>query len=162
MFWDLLPLALGSAAYPTLLAMVVIILGRDSPRRLLTAYLAGALLVSIGAGLGIVAALEGGHVVGGSDHTVGPGVDVGIGLLALVLFWIMLTDRDRGLRERRARKKAAKEASGEKRDPWSQRILDRGSVPLIFGLRSRSTCRARCTSSRSRTSPPPIRAPRLT
>jgi hypothetical protein len=36
-FLDLLPMALWSAFYPTLLAMVVLILARPNPRRLLIA-----------------------------------------------------------------------------------------------------------------------------
>ena len=35
-----------------------------------------------------------------------------MGLLALGLFWVLLTGRDRGLRERRARKKAARFSQG--------------------------------------------------
>ena len=98
MFLELLPLALAAAAYPTLIAMVVVILGRDNPRLLLTAYLAGALFISVAAGCAIVAALTAGHAVGGSNDSVGPGADIVIGLLALVLLWVLLTDRDRGLR----------------------------------------------------------------
>jgi hypothetical protein len=39
---ELLPLALGSAPYPALLAVVIVILTQPNPRRLLGAYLAGA------------------------------------------------------------------------------------------------------------------------
>jgi len=133
-FWNLLPLALGSAAYPTLLTMVVIIIGRENARRLLTAYVLGGLLVSIAAGFLVVKALDAGHVVGGSDHTVGPGVDIVVGLLALLLFWILLTNRDAPIRERRAAKKAAKANDKDDRDPWSKRILEGGSVKLVFVL----------------------------
>jgi hypothetical protein len=129
---DLLPLALGSALYPTLLAMVVLILRRDEPRRILAAYLAGALLVSIGVGLLVVRALDAGKAVGGSDHTIGPGVDIGAGLVAVVLFWVLFTDRDRGVRERRRRKKEAKADSD--RDPWSHRLLARDSILLTFAV----------------------------
>jgi hypothetical protein len=129
---DLLPLALGSALYPTLLAMVVLILRRDEPRRILAAYLAGAMLTSIGVGLLVVRALEAGKVVGGSDHTVGPGVDIGAGLVAALVLWMLLTDRDRAVRERRRRKKEAK--AGGDRQPWSHRILARDSVLLTFGV----------------------------
>jgi hypothetical protein len=128
---ELLPLAVVAALYPPILAMVVVILARPSPRNLLLAYVLGALLASIAAGLAIVAALNAGNVVGGSDRTVNPAVDIGAGLGALFVAWIMITDRDRQLRERRAQRKAQK-ADG--RDPWSRRALERDSLRLTFLL----------------------------
>jgi Sap, sulfolipid-1-addressing protein len=127
---DLLPLAIGSAVYPTLLAMVVLILQRPDPRRILAAYLAGAMVTSLTFGFVVVAALRAGKVVGGSDRTLGPGVDVAVGLIALLLLWVLLTERDRPIRERRRVKKEAKADDGE--DPWSERLLARNSLVLTF------------------------------
>jgi hypothetical protein len=129
---DLLPMACASAIYPSLLAAVVLIMGQPNPRRLLSAYLAGALLVSIGAGLIIVFALDAGDVASGSEDRFGPGVDVAIGGIALLLFWVLLTDRDRRLKERRVERRPPKADDG--RDPWSRRILTRGSLKLTFLL----------------------------
>jgi hypothetical protein len=128
---ELLPLALAAAAYPPILAMVVVILARPNPRNLLLAYVLGALLASIAAGLAIVAALDAGNIVGSSDRTVNPAVNIATGLVALFIAWILFTDRDRQLRERRARRKAEK-ADG--RDPWSRRVLERDSLRLTFIL----------------------------
>jgi hypothetical protein len=50
MLVEILPLAIGSAIYPTLLAMVVIILGQPNPRRLLAAYFCGGMLASLTVG----------------------------------------------------------------------------------------------------------------
>ena len=125
---EILPLALGSALYPTLLAMVVLILRRDDPRRILAAYLAGALVTSLTVGAIVIGALNAGKVVGGSDHTVGPGVDIAGGLLALLLFFVLRTHRDRALRERRLRRKAAK----DDKTPLSQRVLERESLVMTF------------------------------
>lgn len=130
MVLELLPLALGSAAYPALLAIVVILLGRPNPRRLLLGYLCGALVTSVTSGMVIVSALQAGHVVGGSDHTFGPVINFVGAALALVVLWVILTDRDRRLQERRRRKKEAREQEG--RDPWSRRVLSRDSVWLTF------------------------------
>jgi hypothetical protein len=127
---ELLPLAIGSAAYPTLLAMVVLILGRPNPRRILAAYLAGGMAASVIVGFVVVKSLKAGNVVGGSDRTVGPGVDVAIGLIALVLFWVLLTNRDAGFRERRAAKKEAKAADAK--ESWTSRALSGGSLKLMF------------------------------
>jgi hypothetical protein len=129
---DLLPMACASAIYPSLLAAVVLIMGQPNPRRLLSAYLAGALLISIGTGLVIVFGLNASDVATGSEDRFGPGFDVVIGLVALVLFWVLLTDRDRRLRERRARRRAEQPDDG--RDPWTRRILTRGSLKLTFVL----------------------------
>jgi hypothetical protein len=128
---ELIPLALAAALYPPILAIVVVILARPKPRNLLLAYVVGALLVSTLAGLAIVAALNAGNVVGGSDHTVNPAVDIAAGLGALFVAWIMFTDRDRQLRERRARRQAER-ADG--RDPWSRRMLERDSMRMAFLL----------------------------
>ena len=120
-----------AAIYPPILALVVVILARPNPRNLLLAYVVGAFLVSTLAGLGIVAALNAGNVVGGSDHTINPAVDIAGGVVALFVAWILLTDRDRQLRERRARRKSEK---SDGRDPWSRRMLERDSMRTTFLL----------------------------
>jgi hypothetical protein len=87
---ELIPLALAAALYPPILALVVVILARPNPRNLLLAYVAGALLVSTLAGLAIVATLNAGNVVGGSDHTIDPTVDIAGGAASLFVAWILL------------------------------------------------------------------------
>src|SRR3954453_11719059 len=99
-FLGLLPMALWSAFYPRLLAIVVIILGRPRPRRLLLAYYSCALIMSFTAAGGLFTLFKAGRDVGISDRAVGPAVDLAIGLPVLVLFWVLLTDRDRPIRER--------------------------------------------------------------
>lgn len=128
---DVIPLAFLSAVYPTLLAVVVLVLQRPDPRRLLGAYLAGAMLTSMVVGYAIVTALEAGHVVGGGDHTVGPGMNLAGGAIALLLVWFLVSDWGR---ERRERVKARREAKQAKREgpPWSERVIRRGSVRLTF------------------------------
>jgi hypothetical protein len=137
-FLDLLPMALWSAFYPALLAMVVLILARSNARRLLIAYYVGGLMISFIAGALILEAFKAGHAVGASNRSVSPGVDIFAGLLALVLFWVLLTDRDRPLRERRERRKEAKAAkkaeTGDNREPWSRRVLERESLGLTFAI----------------------------
>jgi Sap, sulfolipid-1-addressing protein len=137
-FLDLLPMALWSAFYPTLLAIVVIILGRPRPRPLLLAYYFGGLTMSFTAAAVLITVFKAGRDVGVSDRALGPGVDFAIGLLVLVLFWVLLTDRDRPLRERRAARKTAKAANRpepeDEREPWSRRLLDRDSLGLTFAV----------------------------
>jgi hypothetical protein len=128
---QLLPLALGSAVYPTLLAVVILILTQPNPRRLLAAYLAGGMLASLTIGLVIVAGLNSGHVLnGGSGRTINPAVDLAVGLLLLVLLYALLSGRDRRFTERRERKRAERADSGK--EPWSDRVLQRQSLVLTF------------------------------
>lgn len=128
---DIIPLAFLSALYPTLLAVVVLVLQRPDPRRLLAAYLAGALITSMAAGCAIVFALRGGNVVGGSDSTVGPGVNLAGGAIALFLVWLLISDWGRERGERMKARREARAARSEK-EPWSQRVVQHGSVPLTF------------------------------
>jgi len=128
---ELLPLALGSAVYPTLLAVVILILTQPNPRRLLAAYLAGAVLTSLTVGLIIVSGLKSGDVLNGSSgHSLNPAIDLAVGLLLFVLLYVLLSGRDRRFVERRQRKKAEKAKSNK--EPLSDRILARQSIILTF------------------------------
>ena len=124
-------MALLSAVYPTLLAVVVLILTQPNPRRLLAAYLAGAMLTSLTIGLVIVGGLSSGDVLNGSSgRTINPAVDLAVGLLLFGLLYVLLSGRDRRFVERRQRKKAERAASSK--EPWSDRVLARQSILLTF------------------------------
>src|SRR5213079_1428808 len=82
---DVLLLALYAALYPTLLAAVVILLSQPRRLRLLSAYLAGGMVISIGLGLAIVAALQGSHTIKTNRSTLSWGADLAIGGLALLV-----------------------------------------------------------------------------
>lgn len=125
---QLLILALEAALYPTLLAAVVILLTLDRPVRLLAAYLAGGLTISIGLGIVIVEALGG--TVDSSSSTTSVSVDLAVGGLALLIAVVLATHTDERLRGRRS--KAPKPKPEEEHEPWSERILSRGSTPLVF------------------------------
>ena len=132
-FLDLLPLALWSALYPTLLAMVLLIMQRPSPRRMLIIYYAGGLVASFTAAALLIGAFRAGRSLGASDHTVGPGVDIAVGLMALAIFWVLVSGRDRGFRERRAHKREARSPDHAK-EPWSRRMMERDSTALTFAV----------------------------
>jgi hypothetical protein len=119
--------------YPALLAMVVLILSRPNPQRLLAAYLAGGMLTSIVVGMVVVSSLKTGHVVNGSDRTVNPVVDLAVALFAFVLLWVLLTGRDRTFRAWRARRHERPAAEAAK-DSWWQRVLRRDSILLTFAI----------------------------
>ena len=132
---EILVLALYAALYPTLLAVVVILLAQARPRRLLTVYVVGGMSVSIGAGLLVVFALSGSGLL---DHGESSGLswkgDLTIGGLALLAAVALARRADERVRERRRRRKGAKHKAEDKHEePWSQRILARGSTPVVLG-----------------------------
>jgi hypothetical protein len=127
---QLLVLALYAALYPTLLAAVLILLSQPRRLTLLATYLIGGLTISVGLGLAIVLALGG--AVHSSKSTLSRGADLAIGGLALLVAVALSVRADQRLGERRRAKRPPKPERA-KRDPWSQRVLARGSVPIVFG-----------------------------
>jgi hypothetical protein len=116
---------------PTLLAAVTVMMLMPNPKRLMLGYLLGALTTSITAGLLIVFSLHG----SGSEstaHTMGPIEDIVVGLVALLVAYVLASDRDAGLQERRRRRKEAKEAKTEKKESLPERLLGRGSPRITF------------------------------
>lgn len=138
----LLVLAFEAAIYPTLLAAVVILLTLERPARLIAAYLAGGLTISIGLGCLIVFALDGSNAVDDEQSLLSWTADLAIGGLAMLAAVALATHQDERWRARRRARRARsgrapetereEEAAAAKREPWSQRILARGSVPIVF------------------------------
>jgi len=137
---SLLVLAFEAALYPTLLAAVVILLSTERPVRLIAAYLAGGMTISVGLGVVIVLALDGSSALSnGSGSVLSWTADLAVGGLALLAAVALATHADERWRaRRRARLEAAgraaprDEAVEAKGEPWTQRLLARGSVPLVF------------------------------
>jgi hypothetical protein len=134
---QILVLALEAALYPTLLAAVVILLATPRPARLIGAYLAGGLIISIGIGVLLVRVLDSSGVLKSESSGLSWGADLAIGGLALLIAVMLATRTDQRFRERRHRRRlaAGKEKppdEDDKQEPWSARILSRGSVPLVF------------------------------
>ena len=126
-------LALFAMFTPTLLAAVTVMMLLPNPKRLMLGYLLGALLTSITAGLLIVFTLHGSDSASTAKHTLGPVEDIVIGLIALLVAFVLGTGRDAPLRERRQRKREAKEAKPEK-ESWPERMLGRGSPRVTFAV----------------------------
>jgi hypothetical protein len=116
---------------PTLLAAVTLMLLTENPKRLMLGYLLGAYTASITIGLAIVFALHDSGAVSTSKRTIGPVEDLVIGALLLLVAFVLGTDRDQSLRERRERRKEAKNG-GEKKEPLPMRLLGRGSPRIAF------------------------------
>jgi Sap, sulfolipid-1-addressing protein len=130
---QLLVLALESALYPTLLTAVVILLNQPRRLSLLASYLAGGLTISIGLGLGLIFALKNSGTVHGSRSGLSWTTDLAVGGLALLLAVALATRADARFAERRkAGRSEPLDPNAEKREPISQRILARGSAPIVF------------------------------
>ena len=111
---------------------MVILLAQSRPRRLLTVYLLGGMTVSIVAGLVIVFALSDSDWLKHGEHSsLSWKADLTVGGLALLAAVALARRADQRMRERRRRRHPKPE---EKRrgEPWSQRILARGSTPIVF------------------------------
>ena len=83
--WELIPLALLSAVYPTLIAVVVVALAAPKPARAMAFFLLGGMISSVTVGLVIVFALQGTSLVSGSHPPADPIVYFGVGVIALGL-----------------------------------------------------------------------------
>lgn len=126
---DVFFLAFLAALYPTLLAATTVMLLLPHPKRLLLGYLLGAAMTSVTLGLVIVFALRHSGLVETTQTTLGPGADIALGCLALVIAFVLRSGRDQRLVERRRERKAAKGPSGPPR--W-QEALGRGSARTTF------------------------------
>jgi hypothetical protein len=130
---QVIALSLTASLNPTLLAMTTLMLLIPSPVKLMLGYLCGALMTSLALGLIIVFELSGSSTAKTTQHSVSPAVDIGLGVLAVVIAYVLYSGRDEPLRERRRARKAAKEAAkGEKRPPRWQRELSKGSARITF------------------------------
>lgn len=127
---DVFFLAFLAALYPTLLAATTVMLMLPHPKRLLIGYLLGAAMTSITLGLVVVFTLQDSGLVSTTQHQLGPGSDLAIGALFLVIAFVLAGGRDQRLIERRrARKAAKKKPEGPPR--WQQ-ALGRGSARTTF------------------------------
>lgn len=118
---------------PTLLAAVTIMMLLPSPKRLMFGYLLGAYLTSITCGMLAVFSLDGSGSVS-TAQTLGPWEDIALGALALLIAYVLGTGRDAPLQERRQQHKEAKEAAGEVKESWPDRMLGRGSARVTFAV----------------------------
>ena len=127
---NVLVLAVASAVSPAILAVVIVVLQRPRPQRLLAAYLVGGMLTSVAIGLAIVRSLNGLDAFSGTSPATDPIVNFTVGGLALIVAYVLATDRDAAVEQRRRERRAGRPA----RDPWSERVLSRGNAPIAFAV----------------------------
>lgn len=119
-------LALLAALNPTLLAATTVMLVLANPARLMLGYLLGALMTSITLGLVIVSSLEGTSAVSTTQRTLSPGVDIALGLLAMLAAYVLA----RATRRRAAEPKPPR----SKAPPRWQTMLSRSSPRGAFAV----------------------------
>jgi hypothetical protein len=124
-----LALAFTAALNPTLLTATLVMLFATESRRLMSGFLLGAYTISISLGLVIVFALPDSRAVSTTQHTISPAVDVVLGLLLLLVAFVVHSDRDARVQERRRTRAAAK---GPKEAPRWRKTLDKGSARSAF------------------------------
>jgi len=120
--------ALTAALNPTLLTATTVMLLLPNPKRLMLGYLAGASTTGIVLGVAIVEWLSGSGAVSETKHTVAPGIDLALGLLALIAASVIHSGRAGRSRERRRAKRAGK----PKKTPRWQEALSGGSARTTF------------------------------
>jgi hypothetical protein len=125
--------SLTAALNPTLLGATTVMLLLPRPKRLLVGYLLGALVTSITLGLIIVFKLENSSAVDSAQNTFSPAFDFALGALALLIAYLLRTDRDQQLKERREERRERKhKTKKEKGTPRWQRFLAGGSAKSAF------------------------------
>jgi Sap, sulfolipid-1-addressing protein len=119
---DLVPLAIASAFWPILLAVVLISLRAPHPVRLMASFLVAGLLTTVAVGLVVIYVLKDASLTSGSDSWFGPGAEIVAGVAALAAAWIL----------RRRQLPAGAEPAPKKPGPSRmERMLDHGA-PLAF------------------------------
>ena len=122
-------LSLTASLNPTLVAATTVMLLLDKPAKLMLGYLLGAYLTSITLGLVIVFSASNSSTTNTAENTLSPGVDIALGLVALIAAWVVWSGRQERFRERR---QARKEAKPDKGPPRWQRELSKGSPRTTF------------------------------
>ena len=117
---------------------MLIVLTRPRPARLLAAFLIGGMTTSIVVGFVLLRVIDGTNLVeGNTGRSIGPGIDIVVGLASLALAYAVATGRDlpfAGRRAARKERRAAEKEGEEHKDPWTKRVLGRDSLWLAFAL----------------------------
>jgi len=120
--------ALTAALNPTLLTATTVMLLLPSPKRLMLGYLAGAYTTGIIVGLAIVEWLGNSGAVSTTKHSVAPGIDIALGVIALIAAYVV---RSGSLARRRERRRL-EHADEPKKPPKWQQALSGGSPRTTF------------------------------
>lgn len=124
-------LGASCALNPVLLAIVLLTLASEHPKRMLGAYFAGAFTWSVGLGIGVVTVASDAEVFGGSSSQSRPIFDLIVGGLLLGGAFLNGTGRVSRFKARRAAAKPAPDPGKPSKPPLNERLLS-GGVSLAF------------------------------
>jgi Sap, sulfolipid-1-addressing protein len=122
--------ALTAALNPTLLTATTVMLLLPSPKRLMLGYWLGAMTTGLIVGVAIVEWLNHSSGVGTTQHSVSPGIDLALGIIALVAAYAIWS----GSVERRRERKREKNAGKPKKTPKWQQKLSGGTARTTFAI----------------------------
>ena len=130
----ILLLGLAAAVYPQLLAVVVVILTRPSPRPLLWACYLGSVCVGLGCGLAVLAIFRSScSVAGTSSNRLGPSAYLIIGVIAIAVAILAATRRGRGVFGRDIPRLGRRDRNGEQAPGAVKRVTSRSHEALREG-----------------------------
>jgi hypothetical protein len=124
-------LGASCALNPVLLAIVLLTLASEHPKRMLGAYFAGAFTWSVGLGIGVVTVASDAEVFGGHSSSSRPIFDLVAGCLLLVGAFLNGTGRVDRFKARRAAAKPTPDPAQPNKPPLAERLLS-GRVSLAF------------------------------
>ena len=143
-------LALAAAVFPLLIACVAIIISRPHPGKLLLAFLAGGVLVSVTTGVLLLATFKDhGAVLGNTTSHPSPGTSIVAGLVALLFAWLMSSRRGRALLSGWRSRHPSRRSRDEDGPSFAERRLAGATALVAFAVGATSTCPARSTCSPS-------------
>jgi cytochrome c biogenesis protein CcdA len=119
---------------PTLLAAVTIMMLLPEPRKLITGYLLGAYLTSIGLGMAIVFSLHNTSGVESSKKTLSPIEDLVFGAILVIVGWVVLSGRATTMKQHRRERKEEKHGPAEQKESLPERLLGKGSMRITFAV----------------------------
>src|SRR6201994_2499652 len=119
---------------PTLLAAVTIMMLLPDPRKLITGYLLGAYVTSIGLGLAIVFSFHQSSGVESSKKTLSPLEDLVFGAILAIVGWALLSGRVAQVKENRKRRHEEKHGPKEEKESLPEKLLGRGSMRITFAV----------------------------
>ncbi|HVW46022.1 MAG TPA: GAP family protein [Solirubrobacterales bacterium] len=127
-------LALLAMFNPTLLAAVTVMMLLPDPKRLITGYLLGAYLSSIGLGMAIAFSLQGSSGVESGKRTLSPLEDLVFGAILVIVGWALLSGRVAQIKASRRRRHDEKHGPGQEKESLPERLLGRGSIRITFAI----------------------------
>lgn len=119
---------------PTLLAAMTVMMLLPQPKKLITGYLLGAYLASIGLGMAIVFSLHDSSEVESSKRTLSPLEDIVFGAILIIVGWVLMSGRATEMKQRRKARKEEKHPHAEEKQSWPERMLGRGSARVTFAV----------------------------